>query len=175
VSESDRVFKPVFAFALAATSILGIGVNATESVPSTTIVIGTTYERRETTDNLAGTSTYLISTSWARYVNQRLIELGEGQFDFTGLQIPSAATIDRARSIAFETLRDDTPTPSVVPSEDGAVLMVWRRSGWDVEFRVTESDADIWARRRADSTEWYGPFSQYLKEFSSLLDELSTV
>ncbi len=107
------------------------------------------------------------------YVYQRLNELGEGSYDFTGLNIPSLLTIDRARSIAFETLGRNIPTPSVVPSEEGAVMFVWRKAGWDLEFEITESEANVWAHRRHDSSGWYGPLSERSVEFSDLLEELS--
>jgi hypothetical protein len=173
MSEGDRIFKPVIAFAIAATSMIAVSVMSYEYVQVETNSIGTSYERREVTEYHYGTSSYRNVSRWMQYVTQRLLELGQGLYDFTGLKIPSPATIERARSVVIETLKDNTPTPSVVPSEDGAVVMIWRKSGWDVEFEITESEANVWAHRRIDSSGWYGPLSQHGADFSSLLDELS--
>ena len=88
-------------------------------------------------------------TQWGAYVGQRLGELERGEGDYTGLRQPSAATVARARQVAAETFRGTTPTPSVVPDDEGHVMFVWHKNGYDVEICVTESEADIWAHQRA--------------------------
>jgi len=75
-------------------------------------------------------------TRWGAYVGQRLDEME--------LKRPSAATVAHARKVAAETFRDTTPTPSVVPDDEGNVLFVWRKNGMDVEIEVSETSAGIW-------------------------------
>jgi hypothetical protein len=94
---------------------------------------------------------------WNAYVTERLDALERGDGDYTGLQRPSAATVTRARLVAAETFRDTTPTPSVVPDEDGAVCFVWHKNGQDVEITVTEDGAGIWAHGRETGQMWSSP------------------
>jgi hypothetical protein len=90
-----------------------------------------------------------IVSRWEAYVGQRLGELERGEGDYTDLRKPSAATVTHARKAAAETFRDTTPTPSVVPDSEGAVLFVWHKNGYDVEWCITETDAEFWAHHRA--------------------------
>jgi len=83
-------------------------------------------------------------TRWGAYVEQRLGELERGEGDYTELRQPSVAAVTHARKVAAETLRDTTPTPSVVPGPDGEVCFIWRKNGMDVEIEVSETSADIW-------------------------------
>ena len=78
-------------------------------------------------------------TRWGAYVEQRLGELERGEGDYTELRQPSAATVAHARKVAAETFRDTTPTPSVVPDDEGSVLFVWHKNGMDVEMSVSET------------------------------------
>ena len=85
---------------------------------------------------------------WGAYVSQRLGELERGEGDYTGLKQPSAATVAFARRMAAETFRDTTPTPSVVPTPDGGIDFVWHKNGYDVEWCITEGEAEFWAHHR---------------------------
>jgi hypothetical protein len=86
---------------------------------------------------------------WGAYVTQRLDELERGEGDYTDLKRPSAATVAHARKVAAETFRDSTPTPSVVPTADGGIDFVWHKNGYDVEWCITEGEAEFWAHCRA--------------------------
>ena len=66
-----------------------------------------------------------------------------------GLRRPSAATVAHARRAAAEAFRDTTPTPSVVPTADGGIDFVWHKNGYDVEWCITEVNAEFWAHHRA--------------------------
>jgi hypothetical protein len=100
-------------------------------------------------------------TRWGAYVEQRLGELERGEGDYTELRRPSAVAVANARKVAAETFRDTTPTPSVVPDEEGAVLFVWHKNGHDVEIAVTETGADIWAHHRATGEMWSSPLTRH--------------
>lgn len=88
-------------------------------------------------------------TRWGAYVEQRLGELERGEGDYTELRLPSAVTVAHARKAAAEAFRDTTPTPSVVPTADGGIDFVWHKNGYDVEWCITEGDAEFWAHHRA--------------------------
>jgi hypothetical protein len=100
-------------------------------------------------------------TRWGTYVGERLGELERGEGDYTELKQPTAATVAHARRVAAETFRDTTPTPSVVPDDEGAVLFVWRKNGHDVEIAVTEGGASIWAHHRASGQMWSSDLTEH--------------
>jgi hypothetical protein len=112
---------------------------------------------------------------WRGYIWQRLAELEDGAGDFTGLHRPSPATIELARRSIPRLLGVSVAAPSVVPDEDGAVVLVWRRKGWDIEVTfMAGRAAQIWGRSRANGGEFSGPatedvIAQQLVETLSLI------
>jgi hypothetical protein len=110
---------------------------------------------------------------WYRYVSKRLRELGNGEHDFTGFQVPTAAVVDYARVVASRVFKPEIPTPSVVPSEDGSVLFIWHKSGWDLEIDVGGEGAAVWARDRYAGREWYGSLEELQEMVVSLLGFLA--
>jgi hypothetical protein len=110
---------------------------------------------------------------WYGYVSRRLRELRDGKYDFTGFEIPSSEVIEQARFVAMSLFRPDTPTPSVVPSEEGDVLYVWHKSGWDLEIDVGPEATVVWAHERNTGGEWYGALENLRAEVVNLLDYLA--
>ena len=98
-------------------------------------------------------------TRWGAYVEQRLTELERGDGDFTGLQHPTATTVQHARRVAAETFRDTTPTPSVVPTEEGDVAFAWHKNGMDAEIEVSETGAEFWVHDRVTGEVDSGPLT----------------
>lgn len=100
-------------------------------------------------------------TRWGAYVEQRIDDLrcGKGREDWEG-QWPSPAAVTAAWDLACEVFRESTPTPSVVPSEDGAVLFVWRKNGMDAELEVSETGADLWVHDRVAEDLWSSPVAE---------------
>jgi hypothetical protein len=99
---------------------------------------------------------------WDAYVTRRLDELERGEGDFTDLKRPSAAAVTHARQVAAQVFRDTTPTPSVVPDEDGNVLFVWHKSGIDAEIWVWEEDsAGVWVHDRGTGEMWSGSLADH--------------
>jgi hypothetical protein len=155
---------------LAVTTELG----ALEPVSTTTYVVAsTTPIRRKEFDFLTGGTAILEDSRWYSYVETRLAEIEFGVFDFTDLLQPSEAVVTRARNLVNGLLQPYVPTPSVVPSEDGAVLFVWNKAGWDLRLEVTESESSIWARERGSGDILYGPLEDHQKRVTDLLDEFS--
>lgn len=110
---------------------------------------------------------------WSKHVNQRLAELRSGTHDFTGLRVPSEQAIARAQVLAVSNFHFDTPTPSVLPSEEGDILFLWHKAGWDVEIHVGPRETAIWAHERRTGIELSGSFDEHRAEFSALLDILA--
>ena len=174
MSEGELLRKAVMSIALVGTTFLPLAaIPATEVGAGNPTVMATSTVERRNRDSQIGTSIVTSASRWQAYVKRRLGELEDGLHDFTDLKIPSTSAIQRARTIAGDTFRFDTPTPSVVPSEEGAVLFVWHKAGWDVEVEVTEIAANVWANRREDSTGWYGPLSEHVVDFDRLLHDFS--
>jgi hypothetical protein len=111
---------------------------------------------------------------WNRHVVQRLEELRIGAFDFTGLQVPPENVVDRAWIIASSYFHSDTPPPSVLPSDEGEVLFIWHKSGWDIQINVGSEETVVWAYDRSTGTELSGSLASQLKEFSGLLNILGS-
>jgi len=173
MSSSQVIRGSLFAVAL---------MGATTMTSEPTISTATAYEistsatsdmRRQGVPSFAGTGSLQTASPWTPYVEERLSDLSLERYDFTDLRVPSPSTIARAASIALDTFDSDTATPSVVPSEEGSVLFVWHRFGWDVELAVSSISTIVWANRREDATGWYGPLSEYGEEFTQLLRGLS--
>ena len=101
------------------------------------------------------------ASRWAAYVEQRLGELERGEGDYTGLRRPSAAAVTHARAVAAGLFRSTTPTPSVVPDEEGAVAFVWHKNRMDVEILVDEMAASIWVHDRDSGQEWCSPVTEH--------------
>jgi hypothetical protein len=110
---------------------------------------------------------------WHDYVSRRLAQLRCGEGDFTGLQQPTAGVIDRAQNVAAELFQAQTATPSVVPSEDGEVLFVWRRAGWDLEIAVGADDVTVWAYERSSGDVWSGSLIELRHRLVALLVHIS--
>ena len=94
------------------------------------------------------------------YVIGRITDLRAGKGDFTGLKKPSALVMDRVADTVAALLREHTPTPSVVPTEDGNVAVIWRGRGWDLEVEVSETETEVWAHERATGQEFSGPLAE---------------
>jgi hypothetical protein len=110
---------------------------------------------------------------WYRYVSKRLRELGAGEYDFTGFQIPTTEVVELARGVANNLFRPQTPTPSIVPSEDGDILYIWHKAGWDLEIDVGLGGTTVWAHDRSAGREWYGSLEELRVGVANLLDFLA--
>ncbi len=123
--------------------------------------------------NLSAIRANRSDSRWHRYVSRRLIELRNGEHDFTGFQVPSAEVIERARFLANSIFEPEHPTPSVVPSEEGDVLYIWHKAGWDLEIDVGLEEISVWVHNRRTGKEWYGSLEELRAPVAELLDSLA--
>lgn len=105
---------------------------------------------------------------WYRYVARRLAELASGEH-VSDMPVTYAALCDRALNVAEELFNFDTPTPSVVPSEDGTVLFVWRSQPLELEIEVRPEETSVWAYERSRGRIWSGQLEEQQARFSNLL------
>jgi hypothetical protein len=114
-------------------------------------------------------------TRWGPYVEQRLddIRQGKGREHWEG-DWPAPAVADAAWTTAAETLPDEAPTPSVVPTEEGGIDLVWHKGGWDIEIEIDrEGSALLWMWDRSDGPDDSGPLEEGRDRLRALLGELS--
>lgn len=114
-----------------------------------------------------------ISTRWGGYVTRRIAEILVGAHDFTGLKIPVDRTGRRAWELALKLFHPETPTPSVLPSEDGEILFVWHKAGWDIEISIGSEETEIWAHNRRSGQEFSGSVEEVSPEISKTLASLA--
>jgi hypothetical protein len=114
-----------------------------------------------------------LGSRWTDYVSRRLAQLRRGEGDFTGLMRPTNDVIERARSVSASLFQHDTPTPSVVPSEDGEVRFFWHKAGWMLEIIVGLEDVSIWAHQPSSGEDWSGSLAEFRPQVSGLLELLA--
>jgi|SRR5271154_5673068 len=112
---------------------------------------------------------------WGPYVEQRIDDLkyGRGREHWDG-DWPSPVTVLAAWDWACQAFPEDAPTPSVVPDEDGSIMFVWHKGGWDIEVTVDrESYADLWMHnRKGDGSHSSMPLEEGREQLWTLLSEL---
>lgn len=78
----------------------------------------------------AGVRTTAEPSRWFRYVWDRLDQLESGgNHDDPGEPYPTPLIVSYAREVAQKLFTPRTPTPSVVPSDNGGVAFVWHKGG----------------------------------------------
>lgn len=107
--------------------------------------------------------------SWRPYISRRLSDMWMRE---PAAGYPTRLTLNRAWRTALRIFDEATPTPSVVPGDDGSVQFVWHRNGWDVEFEVNEEGAEVWARQRMTGETWHGELEASRDRFVALLRSL---
>jgi hypothetical protein len=80
--------------------------------------------------------------------------------------------IQSAWNRAWQLILPGMPTPSVVPSEDGNVALVWHKRGWDAEVEFGPSETDVWAANRDGTSTVEGTDAEALKALAVVLREL---
>lgn len=108
---------------------------------------------------------------WVAYISRRLKKLAD-RAPGEAPPIPSEILAETWKE-ALRTLPARCPTPSVVPSEEGGVDLVWHKGGWDVEMSIEPDARYIWARNRFTGEMWDGTLEEHRRKLSGLLDSLS--
>ncbi len=132
------------------------------------------YDVADTVDAAQRLSTRatVATPPWREYVLGRLVQMlieGEGRDAY-----PDASVITRSWSEVTSLFGPHTPTPSIVPTEDGGVAFVWHKKGWDVEIAVDPAETTVWAHRRSDGTKVYGPLAVQRGRLVELLSEMAS-
>lgn len=107
---------------------------------------------------------------WLNYVMGRLDDLENAGDDLR----PSADALASARTLVFQLLSDNTRSPSVVPSDNGGVMLAWHQAGVDLYLTFEDRDSFAWARQRASERVFLsGRLSDHHREVQGLLEKLT--
>ena len=107
-----------------------------------------------------------------RYVLGRLNEMRASADPESGVHI-AASSIARAWTEGLRLLDEDTPTPSVLPSDDSGITFVWHKGGWDVELAIDAVGTTVWAHSRQTGDTWFGELDTHHQELRQLLREIN--
>jgi hypothetical protein len=112
---------------------------------------------------------------WFNYVNRRLDELEHYQVvdsENDAYPKPPPVAIREAWRVAYRLLDSATPTPSVVPAEEGGVEFAWHKNGWDLVISVLPGATSVWARNMSVGENWSCPLSERFEEVRNILATL---
>jgi hypothetical protein len=167
---------------LASTSLRAqepIDILAATIVPMSARVSGSPYAPAATRDTISDSGILVIArdlirsnSRWYSYVGRRLAELTEGKHASSGMPVPTRIVTERALAVAMEHFDIDTPTPSVVPSEEGNVLFVWRSEMLELEIEIGLKESTVWAYDRSRGEVWSGALAEQQESVSRWLASL---
>lgn len=109
--------------------------------------------------------------AWQDYVRGRITQMLLERQDAPGY--PDTSVLLRTWVELRSVLEENSPTPSIVPSDGPSVAVVWHKGGWDVEIEVDSHDSTVWAHHRRDGTEWYGPLAANRGRLVELLRDMT--
>jgi hypothetical protein len=157
-----------------ASNVARLAAGAEATIPTQPGVLGVANGVRPLVLPIAVTSTRetVGVPASQRYVLGRLQEMAEAP-DLESGVLRDFPVLARAWTEGQLILGADTPTPSVVPSDEGGVTFVWHKGGWDVEVQVDPVETTVWAQSRRTGTTWYGSLDDHRSELRALLREMS--
>jgi hypothetical protein len=112
---------------------------------------------------------------WFRYVTRRLgnLEHYPESGDEASYPKPPSQTVEKAWLLVYDLFEGNTPTPSVVPADEGGVEFAWHKSGWDLVISVLAEETSVWARNLAVGVNWSCPLSESLGRVQNILRSLN--
>jgi len=111
---------------------------------------------------------------WFKYISRRLDDLErypivDADDDYPK---PPMETIREAWSVVCELFDSRTPTPSVVPAEEGGIEFAWHKNGWDIVISVISGATSVWARNQALGVNWSSLLSERFEKVRNILESL---
>jgi len=153
-------------------------INQFAGLPSVDPVFEPGYRAEARMRGVEGVSAALRhdNSRWWIYVRRRLDDLRELREQPDGeTPVPSARALRRAPAEAVRFMKARTPTPSVVPTPEGAVQFVWHKGGWDIDIEVSDNETTVWVDNRDTGASWHGSLDKRLDELHQVLDNLAPV
>lgn len=106
---------------------------------------------------------------WEPYVLQRLNEMAAMTTEYR----PADEILNRAWNTAHRYFSSSTPTPSIVLGDEGSVLFVWHKSGWDVELEIGNKSSYVGILRRENKQTLFGPLDEMHGDLLEVLKNMS--
>lgn len=95
---------------------------------------------------------------WQQYLERRLGDFSrEPRLD----DYPKGDTLIYAWNVVVGLLPSDSPTPSVIPGDDGVVELIWEKHGWHLEIEIGQGATWIWAKDRSTGEAWSGDLTEH--------------
>ncbi len=112
----------------------------------------------------------LPNARWRPHVTDRFRALAESS-DLEGY--PSLEVLNEALQRIEFLLHPTTPTPSVLPGEDGTVELIWQRLGRDLQIVLGDEEGDwFWTRDRKTMDREGGPLEDLRDVLRDLLRQI---
>jgi hypothetical protein len=113
---------------------------------------------------------------WFNYLKRRLDYLQNypvpDTADDDAYPKPPEETVKTAWQIAYKLFDVDTPTPSIVPADEGGVEFAWHKNGWDLVISALPEETLVWARNRSLGERWSFVLSEQWGRVQSILGTL---
>ncbi len=133
------------------------------------------------TDDLAwiefptGVRTVAQRSRGGEYVKERLDRIESAIDRENGSSYPDSAIVNKARLFYDSMFGSRTPTPSVVPSEDGGISFVWHKGGFDLDIEVGDSEVYVCVYHRESAASYYGSSREHLVVALKVLESISNL
>jgi hypothetical protein len=113
---------------------------------------------------------------WFNYVKRRLDELEQADDvdDEDTYPKPPLETILKAWETGCRLFKSNTPTPSVVPSDEGGIEFAWHKYGWDLVISIVSRGTLVWARNRTLGENWSYPLEERYEKVQGILESLAS-
>lgn len=109
-------------------------------------------------------------TRWSSYIHRRFEQL-------TVETPPSPAfteTLNAAWKSILNLFAPNIATPSVLPGDDGGIVLVWHKGGWDIEIDFGPLEApSVWTTNRSGLVGFDGDLSDHREKLLDVLAEIS--
>lgn len=130
----------------------------------------------ETASDLADPSTRDFSESpseweWVPYLLRRLNEMAVMTTEYR----PTNEILNRAWNTACRYFSFSTATPSIVLGDEGSVLFVWHKNGWDVELEIGQSCSYVGILSRDNKQMLFGPLEDMSGKLLGVLKSMSDI
>jgi hypothetical protein len=109
-------------------------------------------------------------TRWSSYIQRR--------FEQLTAETPSSPAFTETLNAAWKSILNlfapNIATPSVLPGDEGGIVLVWHKGGWDIEIDFGPLEApSVWTVNRSDLVGFDGNLSDHREELLDVLAEIS--
>jgi hypothetical protein len=109
-------------------------------------------------------------TRWSGYIQRR--------FEQLTAETPSSPAFTETLNAAWKSILNlfapNIATPSVLPGDEGGIVLVWHKGGWDIEIDFGPLEGpSVWTVNRSSLDGFDGDLSDHREELLDVLAEIS--